>query len=123
MKGIFAVFGFVFIGLFAGNATAQRCDVPAKKGTVYIVVKHAPYNSRDTLRGGTKTKIKIQWGPNTFNRSFSAGGPPMTAGVVISARHNADDSVPLFITTNGTLEMCKQLDRAPLYPLYEKTRW
>lgn len=125
MKKALATGLFGLIALFAltSELQAQRCDVPAKKGMVYIAVRHAPYNSRDTIRGGTKTKIKITWGPNTFNRSFSAAGPPMTAGVLIAARHNADDSVPLFIETNGSVELCRQMDRAPSYPMYQKVNW
>lgn len=111
------------IAILVNNVAAQRCDVPPKRGTVYIVVKYAPYNSRDTLRGGTKTRVKINWGPNQFDQKFPGFLPPATIGVVIAARHNQDDSVPLFIDTNGTLESCKQLDRAPSYPMYQKANW
>lgn len=112
------------IAVSASSVAAQRCDdLPAKRGTVYIVVKYASYNSRDTLRGGTKTRVKINWGPHKFERTFPGLQPPATTGVVIAARHNSNDSVPLFIETNGTLELCRQLDRAPSYPFYQKASW
>ncbi len=122
MRGIITIVAFIFVCFFSESVAAQRCpDVPAKKGVVYIAVRHAPYSSRNIL--GTKTKIKITWGPNEFNRSFSSAGPPMTAGVLIAARHNANDSVPIFVETNGTVELCRQLDRAPSYPMYQKVSW
>ncbi|MBK8464891.1 MAG: hypothetical protein IPL32_03590 [Chloracidobacterium sp.] len=120
MIGIAVVF---LMGILASSVAAQRCDVPPKRGTVYIVVKYAPYNSRDTLRGGTKTRVKINWGPNKFDRKFPGLRPPASAGVVIAARHSQDDSIPLFIETNGTLELCRQLDRAPSYPMYQNANW
>lgn len=114
---------FTSLSLVAAVA-AQRCpDVPPQKGIVYIAIERAPYNSRDTLRGGTRTKVKIKWGPNTFNRSFSHAGPPPSAGVLIVARHNANDSVPIFVETNGRLMLCKQLAREPSFPMYERVTW
>lgn len=116
-------FAVTSVLLFSENIAGQRtrCDVPPKKGTVYIVVKYRPYDSR---RPNAKTNVKIFWGPNKFDRnfpSFSLTQP--TVGVVIAARHNNDDSVPLFIETDGTFQMCRQLDRPPSYQFYEQARW
>jgi len=115
------MFATVFGMVSAHEIAAQRCDVPPKKGTVYIVVKFRPYDSR-SLRN--KTNVKISWGPNKFDRNFPSFSVTQPAiGVVIAARHTSNDSVPLFIQTNGTLQLCQQMDRPPSYQFYERANW
>lgn len=105
------------------NIRATRCDVPTKKGVVYIVIRYGEYRSDNAIRGG-KTYVKINWGPNKFDRKFpSFMSMTPSRGVVVAARHNSNNSVPLFIETNGTLESCRQLDRPPSLQFYEKANW
>jgi hypothetical protein len=110
-------------GLFANNnAQRSRCDVPPKKGVVYIVVKYKEYRKSNAILG--RTFVIIKWGPNKFDRKFpSFISMTPSRGVVIAARHNSNSSVPLFIETNGTLESCRQLDRPPSLHFYEKASW
>ncbi|MBK8149539.1 MAG: hypothetical protein IPK58_15395 [Acidobacteria bacterium] len=71
---------------------------PAEKGYVWVVVKHRKmYPPMDTT-------ISIQWGRFSKQASINAGCFRYSCeGVVIRLTHSKNDSVPMTVTTDGSI--------------------
>ena len=104
-------------------ADSRSYKPPAKKGTVYIVVRFKPYNSRDLY---PKTTVNVKWGGYSNSRSYGTATSLRTVGVIIALRHTNDDSVELNAQTDGTIEYLGQSDSPPrvMNPaMYQTDRW
>jgi hypothetical protein len=80
---------------------------PAEKGTIYIFIKYR------TTFGPQPTKVSIFWGNWNLNETFNPPKQLMTPGnccpegFIIVLKHKKNDSIPININTNGTIERNK----------------
>lgn len=104
-------------------ADSRTFTPPAKKGTIYVVVRFKPYNSSDFY---PKTKVSVKWGDFSKSKSYGTATSLKTAGVIIKLRHTKDDSVPLTVETEGTIVSINQSDSPPSEwdsANYQKDSW
>lgn len=104
-------------------ADSRTYKPPPKKGTIYVVVRFKPYNSRDLY---PKTTVKVKWGSYSNSKQYGTATTIRTVGVVIALRHTKDDSVPLTVETDGTILSIRQSDSPPSEVNsgnYQKDNW
>ena len=79
-------------------AETQTITPPSEKGFIWIVIRHKksypPMN----------TNVSIQWGRWSKKESINAAGFRYSyEGVVIRLRHSKNDSVPITVSTDGSI--------------------
>jgi hypothetical protein len=113
-----------FVATAAWAATVTYTP-PAQTGTIYTVI-----NYRRSLGVAVSTNVTVKWG--TFSRSgkFSAPstscGLATNSGIVLVLRHTAADSVPLTLTTDGSIVRGPYQGSAPSQlgaPCYVRVDW
>lgn len=81
-------------------ADSRTFSPPSEKGTIYVVV-------RFTKGLGVlpqDTNVSIRWGNWSKSGRFNPGGGRTGKyGFVISLRHTKNDSIPLTVSTDGTI--------------------
>lgn len=92
-------------------ADTRTYTPPAKQGVIFIVITAKGYSSRNVSHS---TRVSVKWGGYSRSKSF----PSMTRmtpmrGIVIRLRHDNKDSVPLTVTTDGTIQFLEQTSRSP----------
>lgn len=92
-------------------ADTRTYTPPPKQGVIFIVIAARGYNSRNVNHS---TKVSVKWGRYSRSKSY----PSMTRmtpmrGIVIRLRHDNNDSVPLTVTTDGTIQFLQQTSRSP----------
>jgi hypothetical protein len=92
-------------------ADSRTYPPPPKKGVIFVVIKAKDYSSMNVKHS---TKVSVKWGSYSRSKSFP-GMTRMTpmVGVVIRLRHDKNDSVPLTVTTDGTIQFLEQTSRSP----------
>jgi len=88
-------------------ADSRSYTPPAQKGNIYIVI-------RFTKGGGVlpqDTNVSIRWGNWSKSGRFNPGGGRTGKdGFVIRLRHAKNDSVPLTVSTDGSIQNIYQGD-------------
>lgn len=79
-------------------ADSRTYTPPAEKGQIWIVIRHRkPYPPMDT-------KVSVNWGKWSKSASINPGGFRSSYdGVVIQLKHSKNDSVPLTVSTDGSI--------------------
>lgn len=87
-------------------ADTQTFHPPAEKGYIWVIIQHKKsFPPMDT-------KVSIKWGKWSKEASFSAARFRYSyEGVVIRLTHSKDDSVPLTVSTDGTIVNIYQGDK------------
>jgi hypothetical protein len=94
----------VLLSVTAWGARASKATFvpPAETGTIYTVIDYDRADGRAQL-----TRINVDWGSARRARvvkpPYNVCSDTTPAGVVLKIRHNRPDSVPLTLTTTGTI--------------------
>lgn len=121
---------WVLLGVFVlAAASAWAVTVtwtpPAQVGDVYTVIDY-----RRSFGTTQATSVSVAWG--TFNKSATISAPldscsqAVHSGFVLKLRHLKADSIPLTLTTNGTILMGPYQGSAPAQwsaPCYKRIQW
>lgn len=92
-------------------ADSRTYTPPPRQGVIFIVIAVKGYSSRNVNHS---TKVSVKWGGYSRSRSY----PSMTRmtpmrGIVIRLRHDNKDSVPLTVSTDGSIQFLEQTSRSP----------
>jgi hypothetical protein len=79
-------------------ADSKTYTPPAEKGEIWIVVRH-----KKSFPPG-KTNVSVRWGSWSKSGRFDASaGRYSYEGIVIRLNHKKNDSVPLTVSTDGSI--------------------
>jgi hypothetical protein len=117
----------VVITLFAMAAWAVTVtyNPPAQPGTIYTVIDY-----KRSLGTTVNTNVSVAWG--TFNKSATITAPfdscsqTFPAGFVLKLNHSNADSVPLTLSTTGTIVRGPYQGSAPAetqHSCYKTVSW
>lgn len=101
-------------------AESQTWSPPARVGKIYIIIRHKKSFPP------TKTNVSVRWGKWSKSGTFDAAGWRYSReGFIIRLDHKKNDSVPLTVSTSGTIVQIYQ-GEPPAQKgdsLWESTEW
>ncbi len=104
---------FVAIALpLVARGDTRTYKPPPRSGTIYVIGQFRPYKTGDV---NPKTKVTVNWGSYSRTENYGRGmlSIRIKLGFVIRLQHKSNDSVPLFVESEGQILRIEQLDNPP----------